>query len=141
MALLQKYDPDNFLQVLDAENPRSIASIVKDVGCGRSTAKRHLLELEKAGKIKRVGFEFSHYGYVRVQEPSQPSGKTKEELENDTYFLCCADGFYEENPDNQLARLVSNLIRGADPEIYPDCVIDEKRVDSDLARLREWLLK
>jgi len=142
MAFVQKYAPESFLKVLDTENSKPMASIVKAVGCGKNTAKRYLQELEKAGKIKRVGIKGSiHYGYVRVPEVPQPSGKTKEELENDIHFLCCTDGFYEEHPDNQLARLVRNLIRGADPEIYPNCVIDVKRVDTDLTRLREWLLK
>ncbi len=142
MALFQKYSSDSFLEVLDSENSKSVTSIVKDVGCGKNTAKRYLQELEKAGKIKRTGIECSiHYGYVRVPDTPQPSRKTKEELEDDIHFLCCTDGFYEEHPDNQLARLMCNLVRSADPEIYPDYVIDVKRVDADLARLRAWLLK
>lgn len=142
MAFFQKYTPDNFLRVLGTENSKSVSSIVKEVGCGKNTAKRHLQELEKEGKIKKVGIECSvHYGYIRIPEFPQTSSKTKEELENDIYFLCCADGFYEEHPDNQLARLVCNLVRSADPEIYSNSVIDTKKVDDDLARLRQWLLK
>lgn len=142
MTFVQKYFPDNFLRVLNTENPKSIASIIIDVGCGKNTAKRYLQELEKAGKIKRVGIEGSiHYGYVIVPAVQEPSRRTKQELEGAIHFWCCIDEFREEHPDNQLAQLVCTLIRSADPEIYENYVIDVERVDADLARLREWLLK
>ncbi|RPJ76108.1 MAG: hypothetical protein EHM20_07925 [Alphaproteobacteria bacterium] len=142
MTFVQKYFPDSFLRVLNTENPKSIASIIIDVGCGKNTAKRYLQELEKAGKIKRVGIEGSiHYGYVIVPAVQEPSRRTKQELEGAIHFWCCIDEFREEHPDNQLAQLVCTLIRSADPEIYENYVIDVERVDADLARLREWLLK
>jgi len=142
VTFVQKYFPDNFLRVLNTENPKSIASIIIDVGCGKNTAKRYLQELEKAGKIKRVGIEGSiHYGYVIVPAVQEPSRRTKQELEGAIHFWCCIDEFREEHPDNQLAQLVCTLIRSADPEIYENYVIDVERVDADLARLREWLLK
>jgi predicted transcriptional regulator len=142
VTFVQKYFPDNFLRVLNTEDPKSIASIIIDVGCGKNTAKRYLQELEKAGKIKRVGVEGSiHYGYVIVPEVQEPSRRTKQELEGAIHFWCCIDEFREEHPDNQHAQLVCTLIRSADPEIYDNYVIDAERVDADLARLREWLLK
>jgi len=142
VTFVQKYFPDSFLRVLNTENPKSIASIIIDVGCGKNTAKRYLQELEKAGKIKRVGIEGSiHYGYVIVPAVQEPSRRTKQELEGAIHFWCCIDEFREEHPDNQLAQLVCTLIRSADPEIYENYVIDVERVDADLARLREWLLK
>jgi hypothetical protein len=142
MTFTQKYTVGNFLKVLDIENPKSIALIKADVGCGKNTAKKYLQELEKEGKVKRIGIEGSiHYGYVLLPDMQQTSRKTKEDLENDIYFLCCIENFREDHPDNQLAQLVSTLVRSTDPEIYSNGMIDTKRVDADLARLREWLLK
>jgi predicted transcriptional regulator len=142
MVFVQKYAAENFLKVLNTENPKSIASIKVDIGCGKNTAKRYLQELEKEGKIKRIGIEGSiYYGYVLLPDIQQSSRKTKEDLENDIYFLCSVENFHEDHPDNQLANLVSALVRGADPEIYSNGTIDVKRVDADLAHLREWLLK
>ncbi len=147
MTFEQKYTSDNFLKVLSEDAPKSTASVIAEVGCGRNTVKRYLAELEKAGKIKKARIEgLVHYGWLRVPElepvkEPEPSRKMKEELEDGIHFWCCIDEFREEHPDNQVAQLVCTLIRGADPELYDNCIVDVKRVDADLACLREWLLK
>jgi hypothetical protein len=147
MTFEQKYTSDNFEKVLSENFPKSTAAVIAEVGCGRNTAKRYLTELEKTGKIKKALIGGSiYYGWLRVPESEpvkepEPSRKTKEELEDTIHFWCCIDEFREEHPNNQVAQLVCTLIRGADPELYDNCVVDVKKVDSDLARLREWLLK
>ena len=147
MTFEQKYTSDNFLKVLSEDIPKSTTAVIAEVGCGRNTAKRYLAELEETGKIKKARIEgLIHYGWLRIPEPEtlkepEPSRKTKEELEDAVHFWCCIDEFREEHPDNQVAQLVCTLIRGADPELYDNCIVDARRVDSDFARLREWLLK
>jgi len=147
MTFEQKYTSNNFKKVLSEDVPKSTTVVIAEVGCGRNTAKRYLAELEKTGKIKKALIEGSiYYGWLLVPEPEhvkepEPSRKTKEEVEGAIHFWCCIDEFREEHPNNQVAQLVCTLIRGADPELYDNCVVDVKKVDSNLARLREWLLK
>lgn len=147
MAFEQKYTSDNFLKVLSRDVPKSTAAIITEIGCGRNTAKRYLAELEETGKIKKARIEgLTHHGWLQVPEiepvrEPEPSKKTKEELEDGIHFWCCIDEFREEHPDNKVAQLVCTLIRDADPELYDNCIVDAKRIDTDLARLREWMLK
>lgn len=147
MAFEQKYTSDNFLKVLSRDVPKSTAAIITEIGCGRNTAKRYLAELEETGKIKKARIEgLTYYGWLQVPEiepvrEPEPSKKTKEELEDGIHFWCCIDEFREEHPDNKVAQLVCTLIRDADPELYDNCIVDAKRIDTDLARLREWMLK
>ena len=147
MAFEQKYASDNFLKVLSEDVPKSTVAIIAEIGCGRNTAKRYLAELEETGKIKKARIEgLIHYGWLRVPElepvkEPEPTRKTKEELEDGIHFWCCIDAFHEEHPGNKVAQLVCTLIRGADPELYDNSTVDAKRVDADLARLREWLLR
>ncbi|MFZ0472355.1 MAG: hypothetical protein WAL94_07055 [Bacteroidales bacterium] len=106
-----------------------------------------IAELEETGKIKKARIEgLIHYDWLRVPElgtvkEPEPTRKTKEELEDGIHFWCYIDEFREEHPDNKVAQLVCTLIHGADPELYDNSTVDAKRVDADLARLREWLLK
>lgn len=155
MSFEQKYTSQHFLELLSEDVPRSTAAVITEIGCSRKTAKRYLAELEEAGKIKKARIEgLIYYGWLRIPEKKPekefekelekeplPSRKLKAESEDGIHFWCCIDEFREEHPQNQLAQLVCTLIRDADPDLYENRIIDVKKVDEDLSRLREWLLK
>jgi predicted transcriptional regulator len=63
-----KFTEDTFLNALTTDTLKSTSTVIKTVGCSRSTAKNALDKLLVAGKVRKVEIEGSGYGWQKVWE-------------------------------------------------------------------------
>jgi predicted transcriptional regulator len=63
-----KFTEDTFLNALTTDTLKSTSTVIKTVGCSRSTAKNALDKLLVAGKVRKVEIEGSGYGWQNVWE-------------------------------------------------------------------------
>lgn len=69
MTFRPQYTQDDFLRVLkdtSIYNAKSTATIEKEIGCAKSTAKLFLAQLEQSGKIKSITVEGTVCGWYVV---------------------------------------------------------------------------
>ena len=61
-----KYTEQMFIDALSVDVIKSTASIIKTVGCSRSTAKNMLEKLTTSGYTRKVEIEGNGYGWQKV---------------------------------------------------------------------------
>jgi predicted transcriptional regulator len=61
-----KFTEDTFLNALTTDTLKSTSTVIKTVGCSRSTAKNALDKLLVAGKVRKVEIEGSGYGWQKI---------------------------------------------------------------------------
>jgi hypothetical protein len=62
----QIYTDEDFLNVLSKESAKSTATVEKEVGCAKSTAKLFLTRLEREEKVKGVYVDNKVCGWLKL---------------------------------------------------------------------------
>lgn len=102
MTFVQKFKPEDFLDVLDPRGPRTTSFVMLALQCSRNTAIKFLSELEAEGRVKKQHIEGGNFGWVRVET---------EESDKESLICMLSIWIAEHQNSDELVKKVREFIR------------------------------